>query len=122
MNDDEQRFIERARDSLEARSQQLSPSQAGRLRAARRNALNSSRPALSRHFWVPVVATAALIVVAVTLSWNPPSTEPPGIPLAQGNMDKAAGDFAMLTQDTPLELYQDLEFYYWLEQGGANAG
>jgi len=122
MNDDEQRFIERAREGLDARSERLSPSQEGRLRAARRTALNSSRHASSRRYWLPAMATAALVVVAVMVSWIPQPTEQPGITLAQVSPDKAAGDFEMLTQDTPLELYQDLDFYYWLDQGGTNAG
>lgn len=122
MSDDEQHFLKRVRDTLDARSQQLSPALEGRLRAARRHALSPSRRAPSRRYWLPAMATAALVVIVVTMSWSPQQSEKSEISLAQSAMGKAAGDFDMLTQDAPLELYQDLEFYYWLEQEGTNAG
>jgi len=122
MSDDEQDFLKRVRHSLDARSQQLSPSLEGRLRAARRHAFSPSRRAVSRRLWLPAMATAALVVIAVTLSWSPPHSGKPELSLAQSTLGNAAGDFEMLTQGAPLELYQDLEFYYWLEQEGTHAG
>lgn len=116
MNDEQQRFVEKARASLDARSQQLSPALEGRLRAARRTALASSRA--PERSWLPAMAATALVVVVAGTSW---------LALPQrGQVSAPAGlaveDFDILTQDEPLTLYQDLEFYYWLDQGGEHAG
>lgn len=121
MDDEQQRFVDRARTSLEARSQQIPPSLEGRLRAARRTALATPRHTLHRG-WLPAVASAALVAVVVAVGWFSRPLEEPGITLARLNLDNAAGDLEMLTREEPLELYQDLEFYYWLEQGGEHAG
>jgi type VI protein secretion system component VasF len=121
MTDEQRRFLDRARASLEARSQQLPPTLEGRLRAARRSALAPSRR-FAHRAWLPAMATAALVAVVVALSWFSRPLEEPGLTLAQLSLDNSASDFDMLTRDEPLELYQDLEFYYWLEQGGEHAG
>jgi hypothetical protein len=68
------------------------------------------------------MATAMVIALAVVLNWLPQQGEPPGVRLAQPGLDQMAGDLEMLSRDEPLELYRDLEFYYWLEQEGAHAG
>jgi hypothetical protein len=67
------------------------------------------------------MAAAVLMVVAgVNLFLQ--SSHEQEIALARIAVDDGAADFDILTQDTPLEFYQDLEFYYWLEQGGERAG
>lgn len=122
MSDEQRDFVDKVRATLDARSERLSPSHQGRLRAARRTALAAPRRATAHRLWLPALATAALVVVVVTMAWVSRPVMEQELSLAQTSRAPAAGDFEMLTQDMPLELYQDLEFYYWLEQGEANAG
>lgn len=118
MNDEQQRFVDRARASLDERSQQLSPTLEKRLRAMRRTALASSRR--RERAWLPAMAAAALVVVA-GVSWFSLPHEDHLTTLARNAVDDGIADFDILTRDTPLELYQDLDFYYWLEQRGSHA-
>ena len=121
MNDEQQRFIEKARASLNARSQQLSPALEGRLRAVRRTAMASTRRTSSR-LWLPAMAGMMLVAVVVGVSWFSRPMPDEGMTLARLDANGAADDFELLTRDAPLELYQDLEFYYWLELEGEHAG
>lgn len=121
MSDEQGHFVEKARASLDERSRQLSPALTGRLRAARRTALASQRQTTSR-LWLPAAAATALVVVVVGVSWFSRPSPDQGISIAQIGNDSGVADFDMLTRDAPLELYQDLEFYYWLDQGAEHAG
>lgn len=121
MNDEQQRFIDKARASLDERSQRLSPTLEGRLWAVRRTALSPGRHASPR-FWMPAMAATAMVAVMAVMIWFSQPVEEEGITLARISANDGVADFEMLTQDAPLELYRDLEFYYWLEQGGEHAG
>jgi hypothetical protein len=121
MSSDERQFVARARASLEARSQQLSPAQAGRLRAARRTALAGSRRHRYR-IWLPATATAMVVALALLFTGLPRQDAEPPLSLAHNAFEQSAEDLEMLTRDEPLELYRDLDFYYWLAQEGGRAG
>lgn len=118
MNDEQQRFVDRSRASLDERAQQLSPALERRLRTVRHTALASSRR--RERTWLPAMAAAAL-VVAAGVSWFSRPYEEHLTTLARNAVDDGVADLDILTRDTPLELYQDLDFYYWLEQRGAHA-
>lgn len=112
-------FIERARLSLDARADSLEPHLAGQLRAARRHALAARR---DRHgAWVPAVAVASLAAVIVGVMWFGIQADKAGPVLSQA-LESRAMDFELLTSSEDLELYERLEFYYWLEQRDTNAG
>lgn len=120
MNDEQQRFVDRARASLDASSQQLPPALEGRLRAIRYTALASSRR--PERAWLPAMAAAVLVAVVSGVSLFSVPREENVITLARIAVDDGAADFDILTRDAPLELYQNLDFYYWLDQGEGHAG
>ena len=119
MSADDNVFVARARASLEQRLEQTPTHIRSRLNAARHRALDShqrdTRPA-----WLPALATAALVVLAVSGVWfsrTPEPATPAAVRLAQ-----PAGDFEMLMQGDDLTLYDNIDFYRWLDKRGMNAG
>ena len=108
--DDEQEFLRQVRQHLDQHAETLDAPTAARLRAARERALDASpRPGLR---WLPVtgLATAAAAVLAV-LIWQHGITD---LPLS-------AQDWDMLASGEELELFEDWEFYAWLEELQANS-
>jgi len=94
---------------------------AGRLAAMRAAALELP---LGRRFWFAAprrlaaggLATAAVIILAISL-WFSPGPAPQSV-VAITNPD----DVELLTSNDRIELYQDLDFYRWLDEGGRNGG
>lgn len=117
----EQKFVERARRSLDARAEALEPHLAERLRTIRRDALVAGRSSAHRG-WVPALAAASLAALFVGVMWFGTPAPQPGGALLQAGLDSSAVDFELLTRGEELELYEQLDFYYWLEQGNTRAG
>lgn len=118
---EERKFIERARKSLDARADSLEPHLEAQLHAARRNALSARRNAGPRG-WMPALAMASLAAVFVGVMWfgtEAPNPEPGPL---QASLESGATDFELLTASEDLELYERLDFYYWLEQRNTGAG
>jgi hypothetical protein len=105
--------ITRALDEEVAR---LDGATRSRLRQARARALDSMarRPAQHARWWLPAGAALASIFLAVVL-WRDQS-EPFTAQLV------APTDFELLSAEESLELYQDLDFYLWLEREARGAG
>ncbi|MBX2837289.1 MAG: hypothetical protein KTR35_10575 [Gammaproteobacteria bacterium] len=104
MNNEE--FEKQLRDNLKPWDEPLPPSIEGRLRAARRTALESKSGRSATHFWIPALALGCIAVVAlVTLRSHTPTTT--GAPL---------DDMYMLTSSDDFELYDDIEFLFWLSE------
>lgn len=118
---EEQKFIERARLSLDAHANRLEPHLAARLHEARRNVL-ASRPRISHSAWLPALAVASLAVVFVGVVWFGTEAGKPEQAIIQANLESGATDFELLTNSEDLELYEKLDFYYWLEQRSTGAG
>ncbi len=118
---DEQKFVERARLSLEARAANLDPQLALQLREARRTALASPRR-IGHSGWVPALAAASLAAVFVGVMWFGAETPSPAPGIIQASQENGATDFALLTSREGLDFYEQLDFYYWLEQKSADAG
>ena len=78
------------------------------LRYARQLALEQPQQATYSRFLAPVVAFASIcaITLAITLSMSP-STNPDDI----NNIEA----FEIITSNDSLEMYENLEFYLWLE-------
>jgi ferric-dicitrate binding protein FerR (iron transport regulator) len=117
MNSSDKQFEKRARALYQEATQRIDPVTAGRLRAARRTALQAATTHASSHHrarvLVPVGALAAMALAALMI-WQPtPHQTAPSQPVA-----------AMATEpDTELPpgadkadpgLYQNLDFYSWL--------
>ena len=118
---EEQKFIERARLSLDTRADSLEPDLAAQLRAARRNALSAHRRT-GRGVWMPALAAASLAAVFVGVLWFGIEENGPSPGVIQTNVNSSATDFELLTSSEDLELYERLDFYYWLEQRNTSAG
>jgi hypothetical protein len=118
---EEQKFIERARDSLDARAEALELHLATRLRGVRREALAQGRSAGHR-YWLPALAAASLAAVFVGVTWFGGQAPHQENGLLQAGLESGASDFDMLTRSEDLELYEQLDFYYWLEQRNTSAG
>lgn len=118
---EEQKFIERARLSLDARADSLEPHLAAQLREVRRNALASHRR-IRHSIWMPALAAASLAAVFVGVMWFGTEASKPEQVIIQANLESGATDFELLTSSEDLELYEKLDFYYWLEQRSKGAG
>jgi hypothetical protein len=110
-------FLERVRASLDERSQRVRPQMAARLRSARSEAINS-RPQPIFRGWIPAMASAFAVVMAVAIWFGNTQDIPRGQPVEQLVYNKQAVDVVMLAEadGNGLKLMQDLEFYAWLEQ------
>lgn len=116
---DDKVFIDRARNSLDRRLAQTPAHIRSRLNAARHHALDSRRRG-TRRAWMGAVATAAMLALVVGMPWLKPSPDS-GAPVVAG-MVPQAGDFEMLMQRDELALYEDMDFYLWLDEQALNVG
>jgi hypothetical protein len=118
MNSSDKQFEKRARTLYQEAAQRIDPVTAGRLRAARRTALEAAATHASPHHrarvLLPVGALAAMALAALMI-WQPAPHQ------AANNTPTAA--MATAEPDTELPpgadkadpgLYQNLEFYSWL--------
>ena len=107
---DDADWLDRARRRLQRSTEELDPDTLRRLRQARAAALGQAdRKAPTR--WMPWggAALAASLALAVLL-WQP-WAGPPESPAA-------LEDLELLAAEENLELYEELEFYLWLESEG----
>ena len=121
MTDINKRFIEQARASLDERAdkyERLKPHLSTRLRAVRNQAMESQHQHFHRG-WMPVTASAFAIVMAVGIwfvSFNDVQDVSQDISVAQLNYESRPADLEILVVANGLELFGELDFYYWLEQ------
>lgn len=123
MRNGDNEFIEKARLSLEQGLERTPAHISSSLRAARQHALGSPRHS-EQPFWLPAMATAALVAVigaGVWFGYTPQQQSAPAPKLAATEMELRVNDFEMLARGDDLELYEDLEFYLWLEQQESDA-
>ena len=115
---DESQLLQRISKQLDSEVEAHSPALQGRLRAARREALAGRARRSSHRLWVPAMAASLLAVVATTSLWLGDDGEMDAVRLLQAANET---DMQMLNTADDIELYQNLEFYYWMaqEQGGA---
>jgi hypothetical protein len=119
---DDRAFLDRVRQELEQQVEEQSPALQGHLRAARREALEGGTASASHRYWRPALMASLFLVVATMALWFQAIEQPP---LDSGELLQTASsaDLQILNEGDELELYRDLEFYYWLEQqGAADAG
>ncbi len=113
MNDpiSDEELIATVRSHLDRGADNLDPATLGRLRSARRTALEQtsgeSKP-IYRRFLLPAGAVALTSVVVITTSlWlqQPPLESLPGLETID-----------LLADTEDLDFYQELEFYQWLPE------
>ena len=124
MNNNEDDFLIVTRQLLDNSLEELDDSVLSRLQKSRqlalKAALQTSEPDIKTSFifpgWLAPVSTGAAfatIALSVTLFWTQPM---PQKIHDNGLMD----DINLLSQSEELDLYQNLEFYLWLEDETAS--
>jgi len=99
----------RARSALEQSAQELDAATCSRLNRARQAAL-AAAPRARRPLamaWPAALATVSVLAVAVMLVRQPE----PVVPV----LPVASEDFDVIAAQDSLELYENLEFYAWLD-------
>ncbi len=128
MNSPDKHLEQRARALYREASSQLDPVTAGRLRAARRTALEAAQAPIraSRHL-LPISACAAVILV-VTMAVQPLQNGSMAVPEPTVAHLQNADTDSELPPDADSadpNLYQNLDFYGWLasnNRGHGNGG
>ncbi len=108
--DDE--FLDRLTRALDESVEQLDSATARELQARRRQALSHAQAKPAGRAWIKPAAGLALAagigIVGLSLLWPRPEARLPALPLME--------DLELLSSGEELELYQELDFYQWLEQ------
>jgi hypothetical protein len=133
MNSSDKDFEKRARALYQEAAHRVDPATAGRLRAARRTALEAAKTQASPHHrarvLVPVGALAAMALAALMI-WQPtpgphenPSSQQAAVTSAPVVSEQDAEVLPPGTDKADPGLYQNLDFYSWLaaNQGGSSS-
>ena len=108
----EDKFLQGAKQALDAAEKNLGAGTVARLRAARRQAIEQGlhKPARARPGWLLPLggfATAGIALAVAGLLWF---SAPNGNP-----MQASMSDIELLAADEHLDFFTELEFYEWLE-------
>jgi hypothetical protein len=121
----DERIARRARALYRDASLRIDPATAGRLRAARRQALAAAtRPAHHTARWLVPTGAFAAIAFAMLIVWQPLShspTAPAGQPVSMEQNADADSDLPPDAEKADPNLYQNLDFYGWLAANSAAA-
>ena len=108
-------FAKRAKAQFDNSVEELDAATLSRLNQGRHaalEALHGSRPLAAWGRWVPLTGVAAAVLVTVMLVRAPEVATLPG---------DAVADFEILLEGENFELYEDLEFYSWLDSADLDA-
>lgn len=113
---DDAQWTERIRNELETSARDLDAATLSRLNQARQRALATvARPKRTRWMWSATWASACALALAVAI-WPRLVPEPLPTPASAATAD----DFPMLAGSDSLELYEELDFYAWLDAQSAS--
>lgn len=117
MNDptEHDEFAAKAKSTFDESVEGLDGAALSRLNQARHVALKNLENAEANpnwRRWLPAGGVAAIALVSVLVLRGP---EVESIP------DEAAADFEILLEGESLEMFQDLEFYSWIDEAEFNA-
>lgn len=109
ITDDEQKFLQQMRTSLNASESSLDDSIVARLKNARIQALSEPQK-MDRWTWIPVasVASVATMLVLVSFLYR-------GAPQHEAQTVANGVELELLMSQESLELLEQLEFYQWLD-------
>ena len=116
-SDDE--LLARVREQLDQSVASLDGETRSRLTAARHRAIEGNRSGYRRWLQAGGFALASLLLIALTVPLILPSEGPLEIPVA---LFESSQDLELVSTVEDLELLEELDFYYWLEEGGQDAG
>ena len=106
-------FEQRAKGMLDAGEAQLTPEVLRDLHRARQRALATLQK--PRAYWQPVALLGAIaMLVLVIINLQPAQVKPPATP---GAME----DMTILSAGDNLDLYENLDFYQWLDEEKHNS-
>ena len=103
-------LVAQLREQLEQSARDLDGATLSRLNRARQAALEAHRRAPHARWLWPAAGAAALACAFAFALWRP-LVQPDAMPLAP----VAAADLELLAGETGIELYEELEFYAWLD-------
>jgi len=114
-----EKWIERAQALLDQSADNLDASTLSRLNRARQAALAQRRAIPRRWAWSAALAGAAVALFGVAVGLHH-RFDAPGVGTSAG-APLQAGDIDLLTSDEDaLDLYENLDFYAWLEKQGGD--
>jgi hypothetical protein len=106
-------LVKQLKQSLDQQASELDTATLSALRQARVHALNAleskQRWFKPNTIWVGGLVTATTLLIALLLVW-------PGENDISPEMVQGVADIDLLFDDDSIELYEDLDFYLWLEQ------
>ena len=116
MTSPDEHFEQRARELWREAAQRIDPATAGRLRAARRQALETARaPAHRAVRWLIPTGAFAAIALAAMMVWQPlPQHHATSAMHAASSADELDNELPPDADKTDPNLYQNLDFYGWL--------
>lgn len=109
--DSDLQFADRAKQLFDGSVEELDAATLSRLNQGRHAALEElqrSRPAAVWVRWLPATGVAAAALVTVMVMRGPDGIDIPVEP-------DVAADFEILLEGESLEMFEELEFYSWLE-------
>ncbi|EIL98813.1 hypothetical protein LRK24_14820 [Rhodanobacter denitrificans] len=123
MTSPDKHLEQRARELWHEAAQRIDPATAGRLRVARRQALDAVQaPARRAVRWLIPTGAFAVIALATMLVWQP--LPPPHASTAMqpaSSADELDNELPPDADKTDPNLYQNLDFYGWLASAGSHA-
>jgi hypothetical protein len=116
--DDENSFLKKVKHSLDQGEKNIPDDTRSKLHRIRQEALNIKEKEKSWKIkWFPTpypaLATAAVVLLAVLLSFSDDRDQAPFNPL---------DDLEILASNNKIEFYDELDFYAWLAEEEPNAG
>ena len=119
MNENNQTLIDEIKDKLDQSCEQIEPRVRSRLTQMRYQALDSiiDKAAHKQTYWLPISAFATAGLFAIVIFLNNPMKPSPGEAVTYVAL---ADDMEILYSNDALELYEDVEFYQWLEDNEAS--
>jgi hypothetical protein len=116
MTSPDEHFEQHARELWREAAQRIDPATAGRLRAARRQALEAAQaPAHRAVRWLIPTGAFAAIALAAMMVWQPvPQHHATSAMHAASAADELDSELPPDADKTDPNLYQNLDFYGWL--------
>ncbi len=118
VNNDEQAFLDSAREQLDRSCDRLDGQTQSRLNSIRHAAIEHGRRHPGRALLAPFggLVTACVLVLVVSVFFQGADTPAPAVPDNRSAME----DLDILTSAESLEFFENLEFYQWLEENEAS--
>jgi hypothetical protein len=122
MTSPDEHFERHARELWREAAQRIDPATAGRLRAARRQALETAKaPAHRTVRWLIPTGAFAAIALAAMMVWQPlPQHHATTGMHAASAVDDLDSELPPDADKTDPNLYQNLDFYGWLASTGSH--